>query len=1275
MRSLLRFKPLAMPVVDHSGLSNWLGGDVILKKIKTFLKNRGVTGLYIGRSLETVPEGSLVLFPYDPWVLNCGITGILAFKRRPAQTADLPVQGLERKIETLSEYTRERLELSGLDPTEHYLGGKDLLRDIKQICDSLKHQDGFYEVFSSKGYQEQLSALRTRLEGLIKAEEEARIQKTGRFTPEEHEVISNRIIQLKDILWSLEREVLENIEKIKALGRFEQYGDNPLAAGQLKEMNLIFNNLDRLEVRGRDSAGISLFFALDEDTFARFQQRLQEASLLDEFEARQAGQVLVNRDIRVNRHGSPVSLVFTYKVAAEIGRLGDNVEYLRRQVREDPVFQRLIRFPHMYPTTLAHTRWASVGEISEANCHPVDNFGVEQSGFNGQDQVVGPEQNRGSGIVHVCLNGDIDNYQSLKRDYEIETGKSIAGVITTDTKIIPLRIEKYLKRNKTLEESFRLAVHDFEGSHAIAMHSDVASGKIFLAQRGSGQAMFVGLAEDHYVLASEIYGLVEETTRYLKMDGEKVVEGKSGKTQGQIFVLDQNSSGGLEGIKAMYYDGTPIEFSEKDVKQTEITSRDIDRQNYPHYFLKEISESPHSVEQTIEGRVAITEKDGKQYPQILLDTSVIPARLESALRQNRIRRFFFIGQGTAGVAASGCSTLLRNYLSRTDIRVAALKASEFSGFMVDDTLEDTLVVAITQSGTTTDTNRAVDMARERGAYTLAIVNRRDSDITFKVDGVLYTSTGRDIEMSVASTKAYYSQIAAGSILGLRLAQLMESITDDFVLAEIEHLLKLPSSMKRVLAKHKEIGRSAEKLAVTKRYWAIVGSGPNKISADEIRIKLSELCYKTVSSDVVEDKKHIDLSAEPLILVCAAGNREDVVSDIVKDTAIFKAHEALPIVIATEGETRFDPYADVVISVPEVKEHFAPIINTLAGHIWGYYAALAINEESRFLFDFREQINEHLAASMDQGMDVYEIVLDERFREKVARFYAAFKERIRQHRYATAMALNLASDLTLLLKYLSGRLPMSDFEFDFGIKGTAPNMLRAFSECIGNVINQMARPIDAIKHQAKTVTVGTSRITEKVEGLLFEALQRHGFSNNQLTNSNVLVLKRLQKVVAEIKGTTLYTIGGLNFLGEPVEDSTIQLFKKEGSAAELVSRVETDNRLRGTKRIIVKNGNVFIGTGKRDNRSILVIPLMSAGTKIDHLMLFNVGFKKQVELQKKVDALGGKYHHIKHLVEETSLAWQDKYLEMLQIERLFGVSAEKIAEAIVSGLKNGKTPAS
>jgi glucosamine--fructose-6-phosphate aminotransferase (isomerizing) len=308
--------------------------------------------------------------------------------------------------------------------------------------------------------------------------------------------------------------------------------------------------------------------------------------------------------------------------------------------------------------------------------------------------------------------------------------------------------------------------------------------------------------------------------------------------------------------------------------------------------------------------------------------------------------------------------------------------------------------------------------------------------------------------------------------------------------------------------------------------------------------------------------------------------------------------------------------------------------------------------------------------VNRGLDVYEIVLDKTFREKVAEFYRTFKGRISQKRYATAMAIHAASDLTLLLKYLAGRLPIKDFEFDFGAKGTAPNMLRTFFECMGRIINEMARPVDAIKHQAKTVTVGTSRLSEKVEGLLFEALESHGFGKSQLTTNNIVVLRRLQEVVREVKGTTLYRIGGLNILGEPVEDSTIHVIKKEGSSAQLASRVETDHRLRGSKRIIVKNGNVFIGRGKRDNRSILAIPVISDGTKIDYLLLFNVGFEKQVALEKKVDALGEKYHHIRNLVEETSLAWQDEYLDLLEIETLFGMSAEKISEGIVHRLNHG-----
>ncbi|MDI6615115.1 MAG: SIS domain-containing protein, partial [Syntrophaceae bacterium] len=259
---------------------------------------------------------------------------------------------------------------------------------------------------------------------------------------------------------------------------------------------------------------------------------------------------------------------------------------------------------------------------------------------------------------------------------------------------------------------------------------------------------------------------------------------------------------------------------------------------------------------------------------------------------------------------------LAEYVRGTGITAEAKTASEMSGFCLKENLEDTLVVAVTQSGTTTDTNRTVAMVKERGAHVIAIVNRRQSDITHLSDGVFYTSDGRDIEMSVASTKAFYSQIVAGYVLALSLAQILGAGSDNLTAGILESLEQAPDAMNRVIAQKEHIRETARTIAGKKRYWAVVGSGPNKIAADEIRIKLSELCYKTISSDIVEDKKHIDLSAEPLIVACVGGTEPCVLEDIVKDVAIFKAHAASVIVIADEGETSFDGIADSVIHVPK-----------------------------------------------------------------------------------------------------------------------------------------------------------------------------------------------------------------------------------------------------------------------------------------------------------------------------------------------------------------------
>ena len=1214
------------------------------------LSGWALTPVHFGRCLGRVPSGSLVFFPLRDTCFGCGIAGIVTFKRpaNPAPAASLAdVERLSRQVQDAG-----------------YCGqpGDEVMEPLWQAVQGLKRHETFGTVFGDPALLSGLERLAAALGETAAAEARHLEERIGRLPAAEADRIAGRIERLRDIVWSLTSELLDNVRKVHALVAGPGGAAGPQAVRVFRDLNAVLNSIDRMEVRGRDSAGVSVLLVLSAADFDHLSAELAEQGLATEFAARSAAEPLLNRGIGVRRDAGRVSLAFTYKVAREIGSLGDNIRFLRGEIAADTILHRAVGRPLEFHTINAHTRWASVGAITEANCHPVDNRVVN-----------GPAGERG--VIHTCLNGDIDNFQELREVLE-RSGRRIHADVTTDTKIIPLQIEHHLRKGVDVAEAFRLAVCDFKGSHAIAMHTDLAPGKLFLAQRGSGQAIFVGIAPDHYMATSEAYGFIEETQAYVKLDGESVVAGRSGKTQGQIFVLDQDAGGGVEGLRAMRYDGSPLALGPGNLKHTALTSRDIDRQSYPHYFLKEISESPASVEKTLQNRWKIRD-EGRPLRVTALDESVIPERINRALRDGAIRRIYFIGQGTAGVAALACANLLTHYLKDPSVNVQALKASEFSGFVLQEeadaaSMADALVVAISQSGTTTDTNRSVDMVRQRGAHSLAIVNRRDSDLTFKVDGVMYTSSGRDIEMSVASTKAFYAQITAGALLGLHLACLRGSRDADFVSAEIDRLLALPGHMRRVLAMADRIRASAERLAVTKTYWAAVGSGPNKASADEIRIKLSELCYKTISSDFVEDKKHIDLSSEPLIIVCAAGARASVVGDIIKDTAIFKAHKATPIVICDEGEDRFDACAADVFQVPVVGEHLAPVLNTLVGHLWGYHAALSIHEGSRFLYRFHEDLEQTIAQAARDGVDTTELVLDTRFREKVAAFYTEFRRKRACRQFSAAASYDAASDLTLLSKYLAGRLPASDFELDFGVKGTAANMLQTLLTRLAEAIGFLARPVDAIKHQAKTVTVGTSRISERVEGLVFAALAAENFTESQLTPANLIVLKNVQGVIREIEGVTLYRIAGLNLLGEPGDGTTIQVVHKRGPTAAIPSRVETDSALKGTKRIIVRQGNVYIGKGRKDGRSILVIPLLSAeasqASRVEYLLLLHLGFKESVPLTQKVRALGGKFEHIKNIVQENSLTWEDRLLEAVPIDELFGQSAEKVAESIVAGMK-------
>ena len=1298
--------------------------------------------IHVGRNPEGVHAPALILFPHHPATLFCGLAGILTLRRkRPPRTAGVGLSALfagaaEKNLPTLlargdDAASSPRQDFKSL-PVTAYLGGIATQEAMEQELLRMKGEDAFEKIFYDAGEFNNLILLSGKMKLFLEVEERFLEQQAGRISTADLEVVNHGLVVIRDLVWGLDRDILENVEKICRLAGAEGVaGVAPEALPKYRKMNFLLNSLDRLEVRGRDSAGIQIsFVAADASAFDGVMTALREKGLAEELHLRTAAGDLADGSITCvpvvgghdaascphpdtasrPRHDAascsrgdvksvPPSraISFTFKTAEIIGELGRNVRELRRHITADRLFHAFACLPVAFETAFTHTRWASVGSITEENCHPIGNFTLPSENYGemtpdvtcgammphrekGGDTMphhvpvsadlksapLGFACGKGCGTIHVVLNGDIDNYQALREALGQARGR-IAPEVTTDTKIIPLQIEKYLRAGHGMADAFRLAVNDFEGSHAIAMISSADPGKVFLALKGSGQSIYVGITPDRYLFSSELYGLVEETPFFIKMEGERPSHPDMPERTGQIFILDQDAKGGAAGIRGLFYDGTPLTLGNEAVRRAEITTRDIDRGNHPHYFMKEITESTHSVRKTLLGKYRIEREGGRECAAFNLGPDILPEGVREALRGGTIRRIVVIGHGTAAVAGSAIADAMARCLNGSGIRVEARIASELSGFCLEDGLRETLVIPITQSGTTTDTNRAVAMAVERGAKIIAIVNRRQSDITTKSDGVFYTSDGRDIEMAVASTKAFYSQIVAGHLLALALAQLLSTMTGERIAEELRLLEQAPQLMERVLARKEQIRGAVEKVVKQKRYWAVVGSGPNKAAADEIRIKLSELCYMTISADVVENKKHIDLSAEPLIIVCASGSPETVTGDILKDVAIFKAHKSAVVIFADEGETRFDAIADAVIPIPRAPLPLPVILNTVAGHLFGYYAACSIDADALFLRAFKSHLNGIMVEHAKRSLSVLESIADGDLRRLVNDFMPHFQRRKNQGDFSQT-GVRTISDLVLLLKYAAGKLPFDDFRHDFPSQAEAEpaSPIDLLDIALGHAVDELSRPIDAIRHQAKTVTVGTSRKEAPLGGILFDLLSELAFKTRSLLSTNVLTLDRMQKAVLIVNGYTLYAVNHMDAGGKPQDDSTIEIRKRGGISLGMQSRIEKSGRLMGTKKGIVSSGRTYVGQGKSDGASVVIIPLLGEGEQVRHLLLIHVTFNEDLSVQERKDLLGERVNDIRDLIQEFNLPWDDGCLGEIPLGVLLGEPVEVIAGQIRRG---------
>ncbi len=525
---------------------------------------------------------------------------------------------------------------------------------------------------------------------------------------------------------------------------------------------------------------------------------------------------------------------------------------------------------------MGHTRWATHGEPSDVNAHP-------HKSMNGK--------------FYVVHNGIIENYSHLRKELQ---SRGYRFESETDTEILSNLIENiYFEQKVSAELAVRLALTKVVGAYGLVISCEDEPGKLIAARKGS--PLVIGVGENEYFLASDATPIIEYTDKVIYLNDEEVA------------VITRESL----DLKDLLNDSkTP------DIKKIELSIENIDKGEYEHFMLKEIHEQPFTIQETFRGRIAMDES--KIFLGGILD--VMPQLIKA-------KRIVIVACGTSWHAGLVGEYLFEQY-ARIPVEVEYASEFRYRDPIIDS---DDLVIAISQSGETADTLAAIRKVRESGATILGICNVAGSSISRETDAGVYTHAG--IEIGVASTKAFTSQITVLTMMALLLGNKRKALSADDYKLLIHELTLVPRKIKEILAEEDKIAEIAAAYKdVSNALY--MGRGLLFPVALEGALKLKEISYIHAEGYPAAEMKHgpialIDENMPVFALAINDQSYEKMVSNIQE----VKARKGKVIAVVTKGDKTIKGMVDHVIEIPDCHELVSPMLSIIPMQILAYHIAV------------------------------------------------------------------------------------------------------------------------------------------------------------------------------------------------------------------------------------------------------------------------------------------------------------------------------------------------